>query len=77
MQYRLSFVFNNFVVGLSGAVLLMLLSTREVNCNPPVARPSHVAATNVFTSSVLNNKGSKALGGTVCSNKVLDRDWYV
>lgn len=67
-------MFNNFVIGLSGAVLLILLSTREVDCNPPITRLSYITATDVFTSSVLNNKGSKALGGTVCSNKVLDRN---
>lgn len=65
---------NSFVVGLSGTVLLMLLSTREVNCNPSIARLSYITATNVFTSSVLNNKGSKAFGGTISSNEILDRN---
>lgn len=67
-------MFNNFVIGLSGAVLLILLSTREVNCNPSIARLSYITATDVFTSSVLNNKGSKAFRGTVSSNEILDRN---
>lgn len=68
---------NYSVVGLGGAILLILFGAREVIRNPPAFRLFCVTVAYVLTSSVLNNQCSIALRGTVSSNKFLDSKRYV
>lgn len=68
---------DGFVVGLSSAVLLVLLGAREIVYNPPTSRLSSVTSPYILTSPILNNEGSKAFGGTVRRNEFLDYERYV